>query len=277
MAYIPAGVSLVIHHLSCGQMSPPFGSLVHGRSRFRHLVCHCLLIEAGGELVLVDSGVGRHDIANPRERLGFEFLKVVRPRLEDELTAVAQIEARGFDPRAVRHIVLTHMDVDHAGGLSDFPEARVHVMRTELQQARRRPTRGDRSRYRPAQWQHDVKWEEHEVAGERWHDFEAVRDLPGLPPEILLVPTVGHSAGHAAVGIQTADGWLLHCGDAYFHRDEVNPEKPGCTPGLQLFQWLVAYERRTRLRNRDRLRELAGSAADVKLFSAHDPVEFSRF
>jgi glyoxylase-like metal-dependent hydrolase (beta-lactamase superfamily II) len=50
--------------------------------------------------------------------------------------------------------------------------------------------------------------------------FEAVRDLDGLPPEILLVPLAGHTWGHSAVAIDTGDGWLLHAGDAYFFRGE---------------------------------------------------------
>ena len=29
-------------------------------------------------------------------------------------------------------IVLTHLDLDHAGGLADFPQATVHVSATEL-------------------------------------------------------------------------------------------------------------------------------------------------
>lgn len=33
--------------------------------------------------------------------------------------------------RDVRHIVLTHLDFDHAGGLDDFPEATVHMLQIE--------------------------------------------------------------------------------------------------------------------------------------------------
>ena len=35
----------------------------------------------------------------------------------------------------VRHILLTHLDFDHAGGLEDFPRARVHVMQAEMEAA----------------------------------------------------------------------------------------------------------------------------------------------
>lgn len=269
-------MGLRVHHLACGELHPRPRSLVHGRSPHHHLVCHCLLIEVGSRLVLVDAGIGRADLADPRGRLGRGFLTIARPRLDDATTAIAQIEARGLDPRAVEHVIVTHLDLDHIGGLADFPHAEVHVMQTEHDQAHAGTTLHDRQRYRPIQWSHGVRWVLHETAGEPWHGFSAVRDLPGLPPEILLLPTVGHSAGHAAVAVHGEDGWLVHGGDAYFHHGEIDPERPSCPPGLRFFQWLVAHDRRARLHNRDRLRELAGSDDDVSVFCAHDPHDLHR-
>jgi glyoxylase-like metal-dependent hydrolase (beta-lactamase superfamily II) len=52
---------------------------------------------------------------------------LLRPRLVEEETAVAQVRALGHDPADVTDIVLTHMDFDHVGGLGDFPQATVHV------------------------------------------------------------------------------------------------------------------------------------------------------
>jgi glyoxylase-like metal-dependent hydrolase (beta-lactamase superfamily II) len=46
-------------------------------------------------------------------------------------TAVRQLEHRDTHPVLVRHIVLTHRHFDHAGGLPDFPQATVHVRRSE--------------------------------------------------------------------------------------------------------------------------------------------------
>lgn len=38
-----------------------------------------------------------------------------------------QIRRLGYAASDVCHIVLTELDFDHAGGLEDFPDARVHV------------------------------------------------------------------------------------------------------------------------------------------------------
>ncbi len=43
-------------------------------------------------------------------------------------------------------------------------------------------------------------------------------DLPGRDPDGAAA---GHTLGHAGVAIDTPQGWLLHAGDAYLHRDEL--------------------------------------------------------
>lgn len=55
----------------------------------------------------------------------------------------------GFCARDVRHILLTHLDFDHAGGVEDFPEATVHVMQAEIDAAQDRHSLIASQRYRP--------------------------------------------------------------------------------------------------------------------------------
>lgn len=96
-----------------------------------------------------------------------------------------------------------------------------------------------------------------------------------MPPEILFIPLTGHTRGHAGVAIETSEGWLLHAGDAYFYRDEMKPEYH-CTPGLKAYQWMMEVDRKARLLNQDRLRQLALSN-DAKLFCSHDAIEFKAY
>jgi glyoxylase-like metal-dependent hydrolase (beta-lactamase superfamily II) len=87
---------------------------------------------------------------------------------------------------------------------------------------------------------------------------------------------LGHSRGHSAVAVNTGDGWLLHCGDAYFHRDEV-AAPPSCPPLLGLFEAVMATDNAARRSNQERLRELAADHGDeVTLLCAHDPRELER-
>jgi glyoxylase-like metal-dependent hydrolase (beta-lactamase superfamily II) len=243
------------------------------------LVCHTLLLETDQGLVLVDTGFGLEDVRNPRPRLSPFFLTMNRPRLNEEMTAIRQIERLGFKAEDVRHIVLTHLDFDHAGGLDDFPTARVHVMAAEAEAAVAQTTWLDRRRFRPRQWSTQPHWVTYPMprGGSRWFGFECVRDLEGLPPDILLVPLVGHTLGHSGVAVQLSDGWLLHAGDAYFYHEEMNPHRPRCTPGLWAYQELMQKDGRLRRLNQERLRELVRRHdRDVRVFCAHDALEFER-
>jgi glyoxylase-like metal-dependent hydrolase (beta-lactamase superfamily II) len=135
----------------------------------------------------------------------------------------------------------------------------------------------ERQRYRAAHFAHDPRWVLHEAAGEPWRGFPCVRSLPGLPPEILLVPLVGHTRGHTAVAVELASGWMVHAGDAYFHRSTPRPGEGPMPRALALFERAVALDWRGVLENQRRLRALAAEAeAGLTLFCAHDPVEFER-
>ena len=269
-----------IQHLNAISTCPIGGAFMDGRTgglRGR-LACHCLLVEAPGGLVLVDTGLGLRDVAAPTRRLSRLFLALLRPELREEMTAVRQIERLGYEASDVRHVVLTHLDFDHAGGLDDFPEATVHLLAEERDDATAQRTLLDRMRYRPQQWSTAPRWRVYARGeGEPWLGFDAVRDLEGLPPEILFVPLVGHTRGHAGVAVRGAHGWLLQAGDAYFFHAEMDPDLPRCPPGLRLYQALMEKDRGARLWNRDRLRALRREhGGEVTITCGHDAVEFER-
>ncbi|MDH0685028.1 MBL fold metallo-hydrolase [Achromobacter animicus] len=272
-----------IHHLNCISTCPAGGRLMDGRSppwawRGR-LCCHCVLLELdSGGLALVDTGLGTRDVRDPRSRLSAFFLALVKPEWRESMTARCQIEALGFSAEDVRHIVLTHLDFDHAGGLDDFPNAIVHMMQREADVALLQESWMDRQRFRPQQWSSRPRWRFYEAGdGEPWYGFARARPLDGLPPEIALVPLSGHTFGHAGVAMRGLDRWLLLAGDAYFHVDEMSLERPGCPVGLRFYQWMLEHDRAARLDNQRRLRELIRSNGDsVLVFSGHDTLEFER-
>jgi glyoxylase-like metal-dependent hydrolase (beta-lactamase superfamily II) len=260
----------------------PFGGSLFGGSgglfSEAELVCHCLVIETNDGLVLVDTGIGTEDVANAKERLGTGFVLGVRPRLDASECAVRQIERLGFTADDVRHIVVTHLDVDHAGGLPDFPKATVHVHETEHTAAMTPLSLREKERYRAVQWAHGPKWKTHRALpdGEKWFGFEKVRALADHLPEVLVVPLFGHTRGHAGIAVRTDEGWLLHAGDAYFFEGEMSAD-PTCPAGLAAFQRAVAIHNSVRLENQARLRALVRDhASDVRVFCAHSPAELGR-
>ncbi len=178
-----------IHHLNCMTFHLGFKN-----------VTHCLLLEAADGLVLVDTGLGLGDYAHPTP-LVRAFTTAIRVPCDPEETAIRQIERLGLVPEDVRDIVLTHLHIDHAGGLPDFPWARVHVYAAEHEAAThpRRSSFKERF-YVTAHWTHGPQWVLHSCAGERWFGCDCVR-LIEKPVEVLLVPLLGHSRGHCGVAV----------------------------------------------------------------------------
>jgi glyoxylase-like metal-dependent hydrolase (beta-lactamase superfamily II) len=249
----------------------PAGSL-GGRLLPLRMVAHCLLVERADGLVLVDTGIGTDDLADPA-RLGLPLRMGIRPDLRPAETARAQVEKLGYVVDDVRDIVLTHMDVDHAGGLADFPKARVHVDATEHLAAEKPHTLHDRQRYKTAQWAHHPEWELHGSGGDDWFGFEGVA---ALADEVVLIPLRGHTRGHSGVAVRRPEGgWLLHAGDAYFYNGELSTP-PSYRKGLVAFQKLMAVDDKARIANQRRLRELHVAHPEVTVFSAHDAAEFDR-
>ena len=58
----------------------------------------------------------------------------------------------------------------------------------------------------------------------------------------------------------------------------MNPLEPRCPPVLRLYQTFMEQDRRLRLENQARLRELAREFSDqVRVFCAHDTVQLEAF
>jgi glyoxylase-like metal-dependent hydrolase (beta-lactamase superfamily II) len=256
----------VIHHLNCASFRPVATA---------PMVAHCLLVERPEGLLLVDTGFGSGDLADPK-RLGQPFRALTRPVLDPGETAVARIRALGLDPADVTDIALTHMDLDHVGGIGDFPQARVHVYDTELEAALDPPTFAEKGRYIAAQWAHGPQWVRHRAVGDSWFGFSSVT---ALGDDVVLVPLHGHSRGHAGVAVRRpagqGGGWLLHAGDSYFFTGEKRIPRI-CPPVLRAFQTVLAQDNKRRHANQERVRELVSAhSAELSVFCAHDPSELT--
>jgi len=263
-----------VRHLNCATMCPVAGFLLGGRGLGRgHMIAHCLLVETERDgLVLIDTGFGTRDVLG-HTRLSRPFRQLVGPALDHAETAIAQIEALGHRAADLRHVVVTHLDVDHAGGLVDFPHAKVHLHAREHAAAMARTHFKERERYIASHWQHGPKWELYTADGDTWRGLPAVTRLRGLDADIGLLPMHGHTRGHSAVIVRARDRWLVHAGDAYFHHTSVDDS--GRVPfGFAAFERAVQMDPAARRASLAALRQLRHSYQDVDLFSAHDPAEY---
>jgi glyoxylase-like metal-dependent hydrolase (beta-lactamase superfamily II) len=255
-------------------MCPLAGFLLGGKAWRGRMVAHVLLVETDRDgLVLVDTGFGTRDV-DGKTGISRAFRTMVGPTLDVSETALEQIRARGLDPRDVRHIVVTHLDLDHAGGLGDFPNAKVHLHAREHSAAMARSGRKERERYLTAHWAHGPQWEVYVEDGDTWRGLPAVAKLRGVHADIGLLPMHGHTRGHSAVIVKNDDRWLVHAGDAYFHRNSVEGAT-GVPLGFGVFERAMQMDSAARRASVAALRQLRESYSDLDLFCAHDAREYA--
>jgi glyoxylase-like metal-dependent hydrolase (beta-lactamase superfamily II) len=252
-----------VHHLNCMTFRLGVASITH-----------CLLIETTDGLLLVDAGLGLGDYEQPTRKMR-AFLALNRVPRNPEETAIRQVVSLGYSPEDVQHIVLTHLHLDHSGGLPDFPWARVHVFAAEHQAATQRRQKGllNWFGYDTIHWAHGPRWVRYELGGEEWFGLPCA-EVQGIESaRLVLVPLIGHTPGHCGLAVEVEGGWLLHCGDAYVRDMQIDAENP-----RSVFpEWAGVFERSlfpdSAIQKLRVLKREVGQGA--KMFSAHDPIAFA--
>jgi glyoxylase-like metal-dependent hydrolase (beta-lactamase superfamily II) len=242
---------------------------------YGEFVCHVLLAETDNGLVLIDTGFGSKDCGDPAGRVGWSR-HLVRPVLNRSDTAASQVAQLGFRRDDVRHIVITHFDSDHIGGLADFPSAQIHVTAAEAFGATRAQLLGEKIRYRAVMWAHGAKIVEHTPDGEKWRGFAAAKELGEVSPGIVLISLPGHTRGHACVAVDAGHRWVMHCGDSFFHHGAVDGTS-SMPRAIAAFEWMVAFDWKMVQENHARLVELyRRREPDLLMVCSHDRTQYEQ-
>ena len=265
-----------IYHLNCGTMyafGMPSDDDTGGFFKRGHGVIHCLLVDTGDGLALVDTGWGRRDCTDPSPGVR-QFMDIIGSPRDLNETAVRQVETLGYDRADVEHIFLTHMHLDHAGGLPDFPAATVHIFAAEMEACLHPRTLAEWRAYRPEHREHSPKWQPHTLQGDRWFGMDCTPPMRVGEAEVVMVPFTGHTRGHCGVALRIGDGWLLHCGDVYGYYRQVDLVQPYKHPSGKLMEIIVTMGFKMPRRHWVRVRKLLRAHSDeIQAFCAHDAHE----
>ena len=258
------GSLTAIHHLNCGSISLPV----------LDAVTHVLLCEYQHGAVLIDVGLGRADVEHPVSRIGVGG-KLTFGDFDRKELAVNQLTAMGIAANDVSGIIATHLDFDHVGGVSDFPGVPVLVHERERAAAFHRRSLKEHGRYRKAHLADLAPV----VAGVDTPDCEqlpiGMRGAALDDSETLwLLPLSGHTRGHCAIGIRTADGWLVHAGDAFFAVGTIRPDAvvEPAHRRAEAIERLLAMDKSALAANHSTLRDAASLGAVV--FCSHDRAQY---
>lgn len=247
-----------LYHLNCGYLTSPF---------IGEAICHCLLIEQDHQLVLIDTGIGLSDVRHAALRLGQQVVDQFQIRLNEADTAIHQIRELGFDPEQVKDCVLTHLDFDHAGGLSDFPSSRVHVSAEEYGSFA-----SGNQRYSAPQFEHGPDFVIHDHSDLTWFGMPARQIDTGLDVDIMMIPLFGHTRGHCGVAIGHNEGWLFYVGDAFYLVNELDSVNHPVT----VLSQASAEDNFMRLESFEKVRYLK-SYPGLQIYCYHDRQGFERF
>lgn len=166
--------------------------------------------------MLIDTGFHASVAAAPRESLGRLGSRVFKDiEMTPAQSVPAQLRALGRDPGDIRTIVITHLHLDHASGVSEFPGATFVLSHREWEAA---VDQGQLHGYVKRQFDHAFDWRTIDFEGgdAGGHaTFGRVVDLLG-DGSVRLVFTPGHTHGHLAVLLRLRERDALVCGDAVY-------------------------------------------------------------
>ena len=212
-------------------------------------------IEHPEGVIVVDTGSAAHLKSLPRWHPYFQLS--VRFDIEPEQEVGPQLRGLGIGARDVKTVVLTHLHIDHDGGLAHFPHSRILASAGEI--ARTSGIAGAMLGYLPKRW---PKWFAPEPLA--WQPTACGPFASSAPisaaGDVIAVPTPGHTPNHLSVVVRDGDHEIMLAGDAsYLESTMLSGTVDGVSPDETVAAATLA-----------RIREFC-SQRPVVYLPAHDP------
>lgn len=173
------------------------------------------LIDHPEGIIVVDTGQGAHLLESGKSLHPYVRWEVAF-RIDREQEIGPQLRARGIGLRDVKRVVLTHLHMDHDGGLAHFPNSEILVAPGELQTAS--GLLGRLRGYLPHRWPTWFDPKPLKLATESFGPFMASRRLTEAG-DVVAVATPGHTADHISVVVSDGDTAYFLAGDTSYNED----------------------------------------------------------
>ena len=168
-------------------------------------------IEHPDGVIVVDTGAAAHLKSLPRWHPYFQLS--VRFDIEPKQEVGPQLRSLGIGTRDVKTVVLTHLHVDHDGGLAHFPGSRILASGEEI--ARTAGLAGMIQGYLPNRW---PKWFDPQPLAWQPSPYGPFTHSAPITEtgDVIAVPTPGHTPSHLSVIVRDGEQQIMLAGDASY-------------------------------------------------------------
>jgi glyoxylase-like metal-dependent hydrolase (beta-lactamase superfamily II) len=225
-----------------------------------------LILHPSAGPVLVDTALHASVATKPAANLGRAVATLAKFRMPSG-DLPTQLRARGIDPKSIRTVVLTHLHLDHASGIAEFPDATFVLSEREWERATT-VSRPLRHGYRRQHFDYLFDYRTIDFDGPRidsYASFGRTFDLFG-DGSIRLAFTPGHSLGHLSVIARLAEHDFVIAGDAVWTLDQLAGKNVPPRPE-DMHQWL---------RSRRELQRYGERFPAATIAPGHDPAAWEQ-
>jgi N-acyl homoserine lactone hydrolase len=246
----PAGMKM--YAMSSGTLDLDKSWLTAGRDMGKWITIPVpmFLVDHPKGIFIYDTGMNPEVAKNALEYWG-PVAKVFVPHMKPDQALDKQVKALGYDLEDVKYIALSHMHLDHAGGMTLFPNATFIVRKAELQTAWW-PESFQRGAYILKDYQDTRGYKYIELGNE---DYDVFGD-----GSVVVIDSKGHTQGHQSVIVTLANsGKIVLTGDSCYMKENIDER---VVPGIV---WDPVWA----IKTIDKMRELRKRGAYIIV--GHDP------
>lgn len=215
------------------------------------------LIQHNDKNILFDTGCALEVSKNPEKHWG-NIVNTYFPFMTEEQYVINQLKNISINPEDIDYVILSHLHLDHAGGVGSFPNA-VHIVHKKEVEWAFNLECPQKSAYIMQDIDKNIKWYQLE------NGFEEVYDLfkDGI---IEIFSTPGHTPGHLSllINLQNSKPMFLTSDSCYTKENLCDNVPPG-----------LAWDVESSTKTLNWIRELRSK--NVEIVAGHDPNTWKKF